>query len=104
LLGGHPYLTRKALYTMVTERMPWPTLSQAALLDQGLFGDHLRRHLWLLRNEPALREALKPIIERNQCQDELAVFRLLQAGLIKGSGDAYHCRCDLYRRYFKDKL
>jgi len=29
---------------------------------------------------------------------------LLQAGLIKGSGDLYTCRCDLYRRYFKDKL
>jgi len=29
---------------------------------------------------------------------------LLQAGLVKGSGDAYSCRCDLYRVYFKDKL
>lgn len=104
LLGGQPYLIRKALYTMVTERLTWPRLTQAATLDHGLFGDHLRRQQWLLRNEPELREALKQIIEQHHCSDESALFRLLQAGLVKGSGDAYSCRCDLYRVYFKDKL
>lgn len=104
LLGGHPYLTRKALYTMVTERMSWKSLAHAAVHDHGLFGDHLRRQQWLLRNEPELRDALRQVIELNHCQDESALFRLLQAGLVKGSGDVYTCRCDLYRRYFKDKL
>jgi serine/threonine protein kinase len=104
LLGGQPYLIRKALYTMVTERLTWPRLTQAATLDHGLFGDHLRRQQWLLRNEPELREALKQIIEHHHCSDESSLFRLLQAGLVKGSGDAYSCRCDLYRVYFKDKL
>jgi hypothetical protein len=32
------------------------------------------------------------------------LFRLLQAGLIWRSGDSYTCRCDLSRRYLKDKL
>jgi hypothetical protein len=104
LLGGHPYLTRKALYTMVTERLTWSRLTQAATLDHGLFGDHLRRQHWLLRNEPELRESLKQIIEQQRCSNENALFRLLQAGLVKGSGDVYNCRCDLYRVYFKDKL
>lgn len=104
LLGGHPYLIRKALYTMVTERLPWSRLTQAATLDHGPFGDHLRRQQWLLRDEPALREALKQIVEQGHCADEMALFRLLQAGLVKGSGDTYRCRCDLYRIYFKDKL
>jgi hypothetical protein len=104
LLGGHPYLTRKALYTMVTERLPWNRLTQTATLDQGPFGDHLRRQQWLLRDEADLRAALKQIIEHNTCTNEEALFRLLQAGLVKGSGDAYRCRCDLYRIYFKDKL
>ena len=31
LLGGQPYLTRKALYTLVTERMSWADLTQANL-------------------------------------------------------------------------
>ncbi len=104
LLGGQPYLTRKALYLLLTEDLSWADLTRLAPLDQGPFGDHLRRQQWLLRNEPDLQEALRQVIERHQTEDEMALFRLLQAGLIKGSGDAYTCRCDLYRLYFKDKL
>jgi hypothetical protein len=73
-------------------------------LDNGPFGDHLRRHHWLLRDKPELRAALKQVIETQSCSDEMARFRLLQAGLVKGSGDNYTCRCDLYRIYFEDKL
>jgi hypothetical protein len=104
LLGGHPYLTRKALYTLVTEQLTWNDLMAEATADHGPFGDHLRRHHWRLRDEPELRAALKHVIEHEQCTDEMALFRLLQAGLVKGSGDVYTCRCDLYRVYFKDKL
>jgi hypothetical protein len=104
LLNGHPYLTRKALYTMVTERVTWPDLLQIAASDQGPFGDHLRRHQWGMQDKPQLREALAQIIRSNRCSDEQALFRLLRAGLVKGSGDVYACRCDLYRLYFKEKL
>lgn len=104
LLGGHPYLTRKALFTLVSENLRWPDLRQVAALDHGPFGDHLRRHQWLLRDEPELRAAFKQVIERNQATDEQALFRLLQAGLVKGSGESYNCRCELYRLYFRDKL
>lgn len=104
LLSGHPYLTRKALYTLVTERWNWSDLSQVAANDDGPFGDHLRRQHWLLRNEPELQEALKQVIRNNRCDDELALFRLLRAGLVKGSGEAYVCRCGLYTAYFKSKL
>jgi hypothetical protein len=104
LLGGHPYLTRKALFHLVTERVTWTDLVKTAPLDHGPFGDHLRRHQWLLRDRPALQEALKQIIAHSHHADETSVFRLLQAGLVSGSGDAYTCRCDLYRIYFGDKL
>jgi hypothetical protein len=104
LLGGHPYLTRKALYTMVSDRLPWTDLARIAPTDRGPFGDHLRHHHWLLRNEPDLVKALKKIVQDRSCQDELAFFRLLRAGLVKGSGDVCTCRCGLYRQYFEDKL
>lgn len=104
LFGGHPYLTRKALYTLLSEQMSWAELIKVAATNQGPFGDHLRRHQWLLRDEPYLRAALKQIIETNICTEQMALFRLLQAGLIKGSGDFYICRCDLYRIYLEDKL
>ncbi len=104
LLNGHPYLTRKALYTLVTEHLTWAELARVAPRDQGPFGDHLRHNHWLLRDEPDLREALKRIVHDERCKDEMAFFRLLRAGLVKGSGDVCKCRCDLYRMYFEDKL
>jgi len=104
LLSGHPYLTRKALYALVTEPLTWAGLMRAAPTDQGPFGDHLRHNHWLLRDRPDLREALRQVVHHNRCDDETALFRLLRAGLVKGSGDVCKCRCDLYRMYFKDKL
>jgi hypothetical protein len=104
LLGGHPYLTRKALYTLTIERWTWADLMRVAATDQGPFGDHLRHHHWLLRDKRDLREELRQIIRYGRCTDENAFFRLLRAGLVKGSGDVCRCRCDLYRMYFKDKL
>jgi len=104
LLDGHPYLTRKALYTLVTEHMTWAELMRVAPTDHGPFSDHLRYHHWLLHDKPELREALKRVIRDNRCDDDTASFRLLRAGLVKGSGEACKCRCGLYRKYFEDKL
>jgi hypothetical protein len=104
LLGGHPYLTRKALYTLVTERLAWADLVRVAADDHGPFGDHLRRQHWLLRDESSLREALKQVIRHTRCADNMAFFRLLRAGLVKGRGEVCKCRCDLYRMYFEDRL
>ncbi|MEM7031599.1 MAG: serine/threonine-protein kinase [Chloroflexota bacterium] len=104
LLGGHPFLTRKALYQMVSERINWDTLSHNAASEQGPFGEHLRRHHWLLNDEPHLQASLKEIIQTHETKSPMGLFRLLQAGLIKGSGERYTCRCDLYRLYFEDKF
>jgi hypothetical protein len=104
LLNGHPYLTRKALFTLLTERLTWTELVRVAPTDRGPFSDHLRRFHWMLWDEPDLREALKQVVRQDRCLDEMALFRLLQAGLVKGSGEICKCRCDLYTRYFKDKL
>jgi hypothetical protein len=104
LLNGHPYLTRKALYTLVVENCPWDELLRVAPTDRGPFSDHLRHYHWVLRDEPDLREALRQVVRHNCCPDDMALFRLLQAGLVKGSGEVCQCRCDLYTRYFKDKL
>jgi archaellum biogenesis ATPase FlaH len=104
-LNGHPYLTRKALYTLVTEQITWGQLTATAITQQSPFGDHLRRYLWLLRDQSQLRAALKQIIDHGRCSDEMLFYRLSQAGLVKGA-DSTHCayRCQLYADYLKDKL
>ena len=104
LLNGHPYLTRKALYTLVTEQLNWQELTRAAAADDGPFHDHLRRQQWLLRDSPDLWDAVKEIIKTGRCADETSVYRLLRAGLIRQDQAGWTFRCGLYRVYFQEKL
>jgi len=101
--GGHPYLTRKALYLMVVEKISWKKLKESAAEEHGPFGDHLRRYHWMIEKDSELKNALRSVIENGKCPD-MMLHRLLQAGLVKASGDVAKCRCDLYRIYFEDKL
>jgi hypothetical protein len=103
-LAGHPYLVRKALYTMVTEELSWADLVRLAPTDEGPFSDHLRRYRWMLRDQPDLQEALRQVVRQERCDDDQSFYRLLRAGLVKGSGTVCQCRCSLYRTYFRDKL
>jgi hypothetical protein len=104
-LNGHPYLTRKALHTLLTENMTWEELTGSAITPKSPFGDHLRRYLWLLRDQPQLRAALKQIIAHGKCSDEVSYYRLSQAGLIKGADvQSCICRCKLYAEYLRDRL
>jgi MinD-like ATPase involved in chromosome partitioning or flagellar assembly len=104
LLGGHPFLTRKALYLLVTENLTWKSLYKDAADDHGPFADHLRRQLWLLRTDKALTDALKEIIRENKCSNDKVLWRLSRGGLVKGRGDLYYIRCGLYERYFQEHL
>jgi hypothetical protein len=104
LLQGHPYLTRRALYALAAEGMSWAEFVRDAPTDQGPFSDHLRHQYWNVRDKPELKQALKEVLNTRRCADEVALFRLLQAGLIKGANDNYVCRCGLYELYLKDKL
>jgi hypothetical protein len=105
LLGGHPYLTSRALYTLVTEDLGWNQLVQIAASQKSPFSDHLRRYLWLLRDKPQLTDALRQIISRGRCPDQVAFYRLMQAGLVQGAdSQSCACRCKLYEMYLKDKL
>ena len=104
-LGGHPYLSHKALYTLVTAGVSWSALKSTAVAGDHSFGDHLRRYLWQLRDQADLRDALKRILRHGECGDEVLFYRLQQAGLIRGgSRQACEMRCGLYEVYFRDKL
>jgi hypothetical protein len=103
LFGGHPYLTRKALYTLVTEKLSWNQLEKTAADDHGPFGDHLRRFHWLIRDDEKLKEALRRVVKSRQCPEDM-LYRLLRAGLVQASGNVCKCRCELYRIYFENKL
>jgi hypothetical protein len=104
LFSGHPYLTRKALYLLVSGHWRWDNLYAHAADDQGPFADHLRRQLWFIREDVVLQQTLRQVLNNHQCDDDRILWRLLRAGLVKGIGDLYYCRCGLYERYFTEHL
>jgi AAA domain-containing protein/TIR domain-containing protein len=107
LIGGHPYLTRKALYIAASGT---PTATVDDLLahatdDAGPFGDHLRYYLLRLHGKPELIAALRQTIEhRSAPADELLVHRLQAAGLIQRAAGKVVARCELYAKYFGERL
>jgi hypothetical protein len=104
LLNGHPYLTHQAIYTMAVKKLSWADLTRITTTDDGPFADHLRHQYKLLLDKPGLKKALKQVIYSDHCPDEKALYHLSRAGLVKGCGEAYTLRCELYRLYFERKL
>ncbi|MFT4925040.1 MAG: hypothetical protein ACI8WB_001130 [Phenylobacterium sp.] len=103
LLGGHPYLTQQALYTLVKDNLNWDQLIALAETDNSPFDDHLQRYLWLLDERPALNKAMKQVINHHTCPQK-EFYQLLQAGLVSGNSQQCHCRCRLYNHYFGSRL
>ena len=104
LLGGHPYLVRRALYLVASQRMSVCDLFDHATDDRGPFGDHLRYHLFRMHDKQDLVNALRKVISHNICQDEHIFFRLRGAGLVRREGRSVVPRCQLYADYFKEHL
>gem|GEM_PF-458441 len=104
-LGGHPYLTRKALYTIVCDKIHWDTLLAVATTVNSPFGDHLRRYYWLISGQPDLEAEVRHLLSRGACTSEEQYYRLFQAGLVAGV-DARSCqfRCQLYEAFLREKL
>lgn len=104
LLGGHPYLIRKALYLVASGRLTVADLLAQAAEDRGPFGDHLRHLLFRLGSQPQLKAGLREVLQRNACPDENVFIRLRGAGLVRQEGATVLPRCELYRRYFRERL
>jgi len=104
LVGGHPFLVRRALYLVASRRLTATDLFTQAVDDYGPFGDHLRRHLFLLHAYPELIKGLQQVLARQTCTDERTFFRLHGAGLVRRDGRAVVPRLPLYAAYFGERL
>lgn len=104
LLGGHPYLVRRALYLITSQQILIPELFMRATEEHGPFGDHLRNHLSRLYEHTELMHGLREVINHNSCQDRQVLFRLRGAGLVHEDGRIVKPRCRLYADFFKDRL
>ena len=104
LLGGHPYLTRRALYLAASKRSTFDDIVKDASEDEGPFGDHLRNHLFRMSDHQELKSALLQVIKYHRCADEHIFFRLRGAGLVRRVGNDVLPRNVLYAEYFGKRL
>ncbi len=105
LLGGHPYLVRRALHEMAVHDLSLDALEMRAEDDEGIFGDHLRRILVLLARDEELTEIVRMILQGEPCPTPESFYRLRSAGVMHGTsqGDV-RPRCRLYANYLKRHL
>jgi len=104
LVGGQPYLVRRALYVVAAGVMSTSKLFDRAASDDGPFGDHLRHYLFRLHGRDELIRSLRQVISEHTLDDELIYFRLRGAGLVRRIGRQVVLRCQLYEEYFRDRL
>ncbi|HBB34630.1 MAG TPA: molecular chaperone Tir [Cyanobacteria bacterium UBA8803] len=106
MVGGHPYLVRLGLYHIARKEITLAQLLTAAPTDAGLYGDHLRRHLWILSQHPELAAAMKKVVGAAGAVqlESMQGFKLNSMGLVRLQGNEVKPRCDLYRQYFRIRL
>jgi hypothetical protein len=100
LLGGHPYLTRLALYRVLTGSLQLPIDLRVAGDPHGPFGDHLRALLSKLTARPGLLAALQRIIRDRSAEPDL-VHRLRSIGLVRTDGGIPSPANLLYTTFFR---
>jgi class 3 adenylate cyclase len=105
LIGGHPFLARKALDVLATEKADLTGLLEGAERDDGPFGDHLKRILVSVSQLPHVLAYVKALLEGKAGADSDAYYRLLSAGILKQErGGEVTFRCRLYRDYLQGHL
>ncbi|NER49185.1 MAG: diguanylate cyclase [Symploca sp. SIO1A3] len=115
MVGGHPYLVNMALYYLCRGGMSLEELLQAAPTQGGIYTDHLRSHLAILRDEPQLALALQQLasakdsipieaLTQSQLPSAIAAYKLESMGLVKLEGNQVSISCQLYRIYFRQQL
>jgi serine/threonine protein kinase len=106
LVGGHPYLVRRALYQVARGRITLEQLLQIAQTEVGIYSEHLRRHLANLEEDRELVNIYKQIVAADlpmRIETALA-FKLHSMGLVKFQGNEVMPMCNLYRQYFREWL
>lgn len=106
MVGGHPYLVRVALYEIARDRISLSQFLQIAPTEEGMFGDHLRRHLSNLQEDDKLVAAIRQVITADTAVrlDTGLAFKLRSMGLVNFQGNDVTPLCDLYRLYFRERL
>lgn len=117
LFNGQPYLTRRGFYDLTHEGKSLDELDARADADDGPYGDHLKRILFMLAGNEALKDVLRGLLHGKPILDGTTFDRLRSAGLLasppkdnaqgKPQGrpqDNAQFRCAIYRSFLARHL
>ena len=106
LIGGHPFLTRLALYKVSIGSLTLKQLLLTAASEAGIYSNHLRRTLEALQKVPKLVEAYSQVIKSAKPVelDSMQIYKLRSMGLIHRHNNQVIPSCQLYRTYFSRVL
>jgi hypothetical protein len=90
---------------MAAHGLPLTDLVAQAISNDGCYGDHLRRVLLSLLQDPNLRTAVQQVLRGNADLPADSFYGLRSAGLLLGeSSDTARLRCQLYAEYLGKHL
>ncbi len=105
LVSGHPYLVRRGLHELATKKMTLAVFEAQADRDEGPFGDHLRRILVSLVQDPMLCDVVRGVLQGRPCPTADSFYRLRSAGVMVGdAAQQVRPRCQLYATYLERHL
>ena len=104
LLGGHPFLVRRALFLIASGQCTKDELFTRAHHNPGPFGEHLGSLSYRLSDRDELSQGMKDVLTISTCKFERIVLRLEGLGLVVREQRKIKPRCLLYEKYFKEYL
>jgi hypothetical protein len=105
LIGGQPFLTRRALDVLARGKMTLSDLVAQADQEDGPFGDHLKRILISVTRFEPVERAMKEALRSGAVSETDSFYRLAASGVVKkAEGGAVVPRCSLYLRYLSAHL
>ncbi len=100
LIGGHPYLSRLVLYTMVEEKQSFEHILKNAYSQNSIFYDHIKRYVWIINGNKRLKNTIRELLNGNICRDNYSCYTLEATGLIRNRLGRAEFYCKLYHRFF----
>ena len=106
MVGGHPYLLRLAMYDLAIGKTTFENLLDSATTEAGIYRNHLRYLLDILRSAPDLIKALQRVVNSTTGVelDSIEIYKLHSLGLVIRENNHVTPRCQLYRNYFQRVL
>ena len=103
---GQPYLTQLGLYSLWQDNITLDELARQGMEGTGIYGNHLQRLLWTLEQDERLKDSFAKVLQNSYPVEIelLQAFKLESLGLVELQSNQAVLSCNLYQKYFRDRL